>query len=463
MMTATIRMVAVALVVLAGTGWATEGGTVERLDLPACVARARDSAPDVATARARLAVREGELQKAKAARFVPEVGTTSSLFPVRGAEGKLDSDLPSEHVRHTGELGPGTRVQLGFVQPIWTAGKITAAINAATAGVAAAIAAADATMADVVEQTKTLYYSVLLARAVENVLGETDDAFRTAIEKARERREQGDASVTELQILNLRVAAAETAKEMPRLRASAETALEALRRLMGYRPDDPVDLKDERLEPVEVDLPPVEQYEAALFDRNPQWRQVSAGVTAKEEEVKRAEAEYYPQLFIRGGLDYGYAPNRRRQTNPFVYDNFNYLRGPGGALAVGWKLSFHMTAAEVATKRAELLTVESERSSARTGLPVQLRQVYRHVVETREQLQELGDGRKAGRAILTFTVANFDLGIGEPADVIQGLGLYGRVSSDYFQAVRDYNLALAALARIMGDTTASVAPSTATR
>jgi outer membrane protein TolC len=182
---------------------------------------------------------------------------------------------------------------------------------------------------------------------------------------------------------------------------------------------------------------------------------VNAGVTAKEEEVKRAQAAYYPQVFLRGGFDYGYAPDRRRQTNPFVYDAFNYLRGPGGALAVGWNLSFHTTSAEVASKRAELLTVESQRRSARVGLPVELRVTYRNVIAARDQMEELGEGRSAGRAIVTFSVANFDLGIGEPANILQGLGLYARVSSNYFEAVRNYNVALATLARIMGETSAA--------
>lgn len=462
------RMVRTAVVVwiggLACVARAGQPAVLERLDLPACVERALAAAPQIATAHARTAVREGELRKAKAARFVPEAGFTSSLSPSLGAEGKLDSPLPSEHVVETNDLGYATRLQLGFVQPLWTAGKITAGINAATAGVAASLAAEDRTVAEVVEQTRTLYYNVLLARAVAGVLEETHDAFDTALATARERRDAGDAKITELDILNLRVAAAEAAKELPRLRASGESALEALRRLMGLAPDAPVDLKDTRLEPEAGEVPPLAEYETALYDRNPQWKEVTAGVTAKEAEVRRATAEYYPQVFLKGGFEYGYAPNRRRQTNPFVYDNFNYLRGPGGALAVGWKLSFHTTAAEVATKQAELLSVESERRSAQTGLLVQLREVHRRVIETHQQVEEMAEGRKAGRAVLTFAVANFDLGVGDPASILQGLGLYGRVSSGYFEIVRNYNVARAELARIMGETSlARAAPPDAAR
>jgi len=436
---------------LAGAVHASPATQGERLDLDACVQRALAAAPDLATARARGVVREEQLRKARAARILPEVGVLSTLAPSRGAEGKLGGTLPSEVVYNTNDIGPWTTVQLGFVQPIWTAGKISAGIEAAAAGVEAQLAATDATAADVAEQAKILYYNVLLARAVRGALDDARDAFQKALTSARERRDKGDADITELDILNLRVGAAEVAKEIPKLEQGEANALDALKRLMGCEPGAAIDLKDTRLEPERGEVPPLEEYERQLFDKNPQWKQVTAGVAAKEQEVRRAEAEYFPQVFLKGGFDYGYAPNRRRQTSPFAYDRFNYLRGPGGELAVGWKLNFHMTAAEVGIKQAELLETEQERRNAQTGLPLELRVAYRRLLETRAQLAELEDGRKAGRAILTFAVSNFDLGIGEPAEILQGLGLYTRVSSNYYEAVRDHNVARATLARIMGE------------
>jgi outer membrane protein TolC len=435
-----------------------------RLTLPDCVGRALAAAPDIAAARARLDVRRAKLDHARAARYLPEAGLLNSFGFVPSAKGKLDgcrgntcdaAGRENEWVsgsKNLGDIGPFNKVEIGFVQPIWTAGKLTAGINAATAGVEAQMAASEGKSAEVVEQTKTLYYNVLLARSMANVLDDTREAFATALEKARERRERHSGKVTELDILNLRVAAAEISKEQPRLEAGAESALEALRRLMGFAPDAAIDLADTRLEPEAVDLPPLEDYESRLFAHSPEWKEVSAGVSAKTEEVKRAEADYYPNVFVKGGFEYGYAPDRRRQTNPFVYDDYNYLRGPGGVLGIGWNLNFHMTAAKVATKRAELLEIEAMRRGAQTGLPVQLRDAYRKVLQHKEQVARLDDGRRAGRAILTLAVANFDLGIGEPIDILSGLGNYSRVSGDYFESVRDYNLALAALARVMGET-----------
>jgi hypothetical protein len=47
-------------------------------------------------------------------------------------------------------------------------------------------------------------------------------------------------------------------------------------------------------------------------------------------------------------------------------------------------------------------------------------------------------------------VSNFDLGLGEAEDLFHALGAYSETSSDYFRAVHDYNLAVAALSRATG-------------
>ena len=83
------RIRTVALLAAALSGAERTAAEVERLDLRTCIERAIVAAPDIATAQARLATREGELDQAKSARFLPEAGLTTSLFPVFGAEGKL--------------------------------------------------------------------------------------------------------------------------------------------------------------------------------------------------------------------------------------------------------------------------------------------------------------------------------------------------------------------------------------
>src|SRR5262245_34010375 len=270
-------------VLLGGVAQAEEASKGTRLSLVECIGHALAAAPDIAAARARLGIREAKLQHARASRYFPQAGVIDTFGFVPGAKGKLagcrgptacpdpnhpGQFLPDETVtgsKNLGDVGPFNKVEIGFMQPLWTAGKITAGIEAATAGVEEQMAASEGKSAEVVEQTKTLYYNVLLARSMVGVFEDTSSAFASALEKARERRQRHDGRVTELDILNLRVASAEVSKEEPRLKAGEQSALEALRRLMGFDLSAPVDLADTRLEPETVEVPPLEQYESSLF------------------------------------------------------------------------------------------------------------------------------------------------------------------------------------------------------
>jgi len=418
-----------------------------KLDLDEFIRRALAAAPELAVARWDVAARQAKLSEAKASRFLPQFEALNLIGLAPRYRGTV---LDPKSTVDTSSYGPFTSVDVSIVQPLFTWGKLTAGIAAATHAVEQEVAASEGVAADVVLQVKSLFYNVLLARSVRGVLVEARDAFEDALETATQRRQDGDSDISELDILYLRVALAEIAKEVPKLETGAVGALEALRMLAGSDRKDPLDVKERFLEPVKVVLEPLEHYTGQLYDKSPAWKQIDAGVAAKAEEVKTVEADFFPVFFLTGSFSYSYAPRSDRQLNPFAWDQFNYQRGPGGVFGIRWPLNFHITAAKVEATRAELGKLEAQRRQAHDGLALELEQAYAKVLETRESLDKLEDGRKAGRAILTLSVTNFDIGIGDASEILQGLSNYAQVSGHYFESVRNYNLAVAALARASG-------------
>ncbi|MBM4243173.1 MAG: TolC family protein [Deltaproteobacteria bacterium] len=418
-----------------------------KLGLDEFVQRALQAAPELEVARWDVAARQAKLDEAKASRYLPQFEALNliGLAPIY-----TGTVLAPETTVDNRAFGPFTSVEVSLVQPLYTWGKLTAGVNAATHAVESEIAASEGIAADVEMQVKMLYWNVLLARSVEGVLVESRDAFQTALETATERRAGGDSEITELDILYLRVALAEIAKEVPKVQSGAQGALEALRLVSGADRKDPLDVRERLLDPVRVRIEPLEHYTGQLYDKSPQWKQVDAGVAAKAEELKTVEADFFPVFFLTGSFAYSYAPRNDRQLNPFAWDQFNYQRGPGGVFGIRWPLNFHITAAKVDAKRAELGKLESQRRQAHDGLALQLEQAYAKVVGSRAALDKLEDGRKAGRAILTLSVTNFDIGIGDAKEIMQGLSSYAQVSGHYYEAVRDYNLAVATLERVSG-------------
>ncbi|MFM8410984.1 MAG: TolC family protein [Alphaproteobacteria bacterium] len=434
-------------------GRRTGRGGVERIGLGECVRRALDRAPEIEVARGQVAVSQAKLAEVEAKRFLPEAEAVDLFGLARRAEGTV---LDPKDTVNTHAFGIFTKVEVNMIQPIFTWGKITAGIEAATHAVEAQLAASRGVAAEVAEQVKSLYYNVLFARSVQGIMEEVNDAFSSALETARTRREAGDPDVTELGVLYLRVGQAQSAKELPRIRHGSENALLALRRAIAEPEGSRVDVKERRLRPEKAELEPLEEYAERLFLNNPAWRQLDAGMAAKAQEIRTVEADFLPMFFVTGNFRYGYAPRRDRQLNPFAYDTFNILEGPGGVFGVRWPLNFHVTNARANVARAELGLLEARRRQAATGLPIELKTAYDRVLDTGAAVEKAEGARRSSRAILTLAVTNFDIGIGEPREIIEALATYSRVSTEYYESVRDHNMALAGLSRLLGEEVAEI-------
>ncbi len=421
---------------------------IQELGLAEFIRRALVAAPELRVSRFAVEAGGARLRRAEASRWLPEAELRSLTGIARQAHGTV---LEPKDTVDVHAYGPFTQVEVQIAQPLYTWGKIRSGIEAAAHAALLGVAQQDQLADEVIEQTKSLYWNVLLARSVARVVTETTDAFDEALETAREQRAAGDTEISELDILYLRVARAEVAKELPGIRGGERSALEALRVLTGGDPWAPLDVAAARLEVAAAKIEPLKVYEARLFTDNPAWRQVEEGLAAKVAQLGVVEADYYPGIFLSGTFGYGYAPERDRQLNPFAWDQFNYLNGPGGVLAIRWLLNFHITAARVAEARAEIAELIAQRERARGGLLLELNDAYRGAEESRRSVEALDDGRRAGRTMLTFAVTNFDIGIGDASEILQGLSNYARVTSDHLEAVRDYHLALARLSRVTGE------------
>jgi len=78
---------------------------------------------------------------------------------------------------------------------------------------------------------------------------------------------------------------------------------------------------------------------------------------------------------------------------------------------------------------------------------ISLKKAFIKVVEAKKKMQLARKNRKITRALLVSEVANYDFGIGDPADLFQALIIYTRVLSGYYDSVYNFNLSVAGLKR----------------
>jgi outer membrane protein len=425
-----------------------DDGAVLKLTLIECIKRAIENHPSVQEVKWDVALRESDLQQAKAGTY-PTGEFTSVFGAVNDAKGSLAGNRPI----HTGgidELGPFVRLEGQFVYPLYTWGKITNGINAASKGVEQEYANVEQKKAEAAREVKEFYYTLQYTQEVKSLLGNVRDGFQKAVTAADERIKESKGKISQLDVLNLKIGYAGVAKEVGKLDNGIELTKAALLRVMGLPQTISFIPAEPALTPQPAHIKDLDYYVQQLFKNRPEWRRLLLGIQAKEAELALTRSDYFPAFFLAVPIRYGYAPGRSRQTNPFAYDNFNF-GAAGPVLGLRWNFDINGTAAKVARNQAELMKLQTQKKTAENSFPVEVKEAYLNVKETQERVKITEEGRKAGRALVALSSANFELGIGEPQDIFLGLGNYTRAANDYYEAVRDYNIALAKLSLVVGE------------
>ena len=425
-----------------------DDGAVLKLTLIECIKRAIENHPSVQEVKWDVALRESDLQQAKAGTY-PTGEFTSVFGAVNDAKGSLAGNRPI----HTGgidELGPFVRLEGQFVYPLYTWGKITNGINAASKGVEQEYANVKQKKAEAAREVKEFYYTLQYTQEVKSLLGNVRDGFQKAVTAADERIKESKGKISQLDVLNLKIGYAGVAKEVGKLDNGIELTKAALLRVMGLPQTISFIPAEPALTPQPAHIKDLDYYVQQLFKNRPEWHRLLLGIQAKEAELALTRSDYFPAFFLAVPIRYGYAPGRSRQTNPFAYDNFNF-GAAGPVLGLRWNFDINGTAAKVARSEAELMKLQTQKKTAENSFPVEVKEAYLNVKETQERVKITEEGRKAGRTLVALSSANFELGIGEPQDIFLGLGNYTRAANDYYEAVRDYNIALAKLSLVVGE------------
>jgi outer membrane protein TolC len=433
------------------------GNKVEQLDLRASLLRALKSHPDLGVPRADIQQAQADLQRARAGRFPRgEIVSTGGL--ISGAKrGNAPGNLPSEldplfspdKTTDLDDLGPFVRVDIQLEQPIYTFGKLDLGVAAARDGLAARRAALRQQRAETILEVKRLFYAYQLTRELLRLLREIHADFAEAVEKAEERLTAEEGTVTQADVLKLKLGLARMTRQILTLEQQQRAALAGYRRSLGLPADANVQPADAPLQPVQVArLPALSRLEKVAFER-PEWRSVEMGLKSRDKRVELARRKWYPDIFVAGLLRYAYAPGRADITNPFLYDPYNMLEG-GLFVGVRQGLDFAVTAAEIEQADAEAARLRAQQHAARLGLPVEIRNAYFEYRERAEALKVAQQERQQSRALAAITLANFRLGLGEARDVLEALGFYAAGGSEFHRAVHDYNLAVARLSRALG-------------
>jgi len=414
-------------------------------NLEALTRSARAHYPQLRAARHRITAARARLAEATISPFF-QLAATASVTMAPEAHG-TSIFSPDPQLPLSNPWRPVVQVGVEGAIPLYTFGKISAARDAARAGVRAAEQGELVDLAQLLYDVRRAYFSLQMALDVEQMIGEGEGRLERAAEQLDERIEEGSEEVNEQDRYRLASAIAEVQarrSEAQRLEDSARAALQILTDVPRIQvPDCP-------LRQVAYEPRPRAHYVRLASRNRPELAMLQAGIDAREANAQATRARYFPDLVLALSASHSYGPGITNQTNPFVVDRANYS-SLGAALVARWSLDVWGNVHRVRRAEAELNETRELAEMARRGVELEVSSVYYELEDARRREEAWGNGHRQGRTWFVAAAQAYQVGALEPRELVDALKAYFTARFAHLQSIRDYDVAVANLERVSGE------------
>jgi outer membrane protein TolC len=319
------------------------------------------------------------------------------------------------------------------------AGRLRASLGRNRALLAAAHAGTEVARRALVQAVIEAYYGLSLAtsqlRAAEQNLAAAEE-FERITSLLFNGGEVASVDLTRAQLQTI-----VRRDELERARANEEVAAGSLRVLVGYDFTKPISTTDLALAaPVDSEF---QQFRVNDISRRPEFTQFEAQLRAAREEVRIARADRLPQLSysINGGFD------TDSLRSPLLKEH----SGVSAAISLSIPI-FDWGASRSREQQARLRAqiAENERTIALRGFTQQFYAAQAQVISAATRIRLAGAGVAEAQDNLNASVARYRAGEAQIIEVTDALTTLAAQRSALYQAMFDYQTALARLRQAAG-------------
>lgn len=425
-----------------------------RVNVEAAIRRALEISPEVGAVAAQQAFAEARYGLARASRFATEFNLTTAHAAAPGLKIPADFDPGFDleeprsalyldpRVRNDwGDWHPFNRAEVQLLQPLYTWGELTGNLRAARHGVEVEAAEVEGEALSVALRTGELYYGLLLTDELLRLTQRAGDIVEQAKREIRRLLDEGAQDVDDADLFQVQITEQEYLQRVVEVQQQHRTARSALARQLFLPEGTQVVPTESVLTPLPLVLDSLDAYFALALDNRPELDQAAAGVEAREALVDVARSHYFPKLFLGFEANWSYAAGRYRQRNPYIGDPF-LGRGIQAGLGVRQQLNFGQTRARVEQAEAELNEVRFQQQAARQLVLFEVEEAYRNFVIARSALAARDSALTLSKEWLQTEYINFDLELGDTENLVRAVQTNLTLEASYFDAVRQYNVAV---------------------
>lgn len=324
-------------------------------------------------------------------------------------------------------------VDLTLSQPLYTWGKVNAAIRAAKVGLKTADEQLRLYQQSTYRDVSTAFYDILLARELNTLASENLAQKQRLLEESRRKYAAGVA--TDYDVLAAEVAVENARPEVIRSANAIRAARERLRFLLAL---DNQELNVSGTLVTTVD--PAKSYEQALLiarDKRPELSDLHHRIGIYQELVTIANAEDKPRLDLKGGAGWHWLEAK---------DNDLSENGNGAAWNIGVYLSFPFfdglkTNGKVTQARSDLRTKEIEAAKLLDNIALEIRNASDAVKEAADIVSALGGTVIQAERLVQMAEKGFEFGVKIRLEVDDAQLNLLQARSNLARAQRDYLVA----------------------
>jgi outer membrane protein TolC len=173
------------------------------------------------------------------------------------------------------------------------------------------------------------------------------------------------------------------------------------------------------------------------------------GIKARKLLVEAEKADHYPLIFLAGEAVYDNSPVRKNQKNPWLYDPYNGFTG-GVAVGARFDITPAVWKARINSKQADVDKLREKEKFARKGIALQVQNAWHSAKAAEADIDSAKKGLDAAQRWVMAAGLVYAIGTGTAEDALKGLAAKAKAEKDYYQAIYDYNMARADLAKVCG-------------
>ncbi|MCS6913649.1 MAG: TolC family protein [Myxococcales bacterium] len=381
----------------------------------------------------------------------PLVAGRAQPQPVGGSQHCLSTTvslnlLQDNLANYLPNFGALLRIDARVVQPIFTFGKLWAAIDLGRVGLDIARANEEVARMDLAMHVVRAYFGLKTARAALDTVREGREQITKWIERIDRDLEQGKGSYTEIDLMRLKVADSQVEMAELDLKRTIEATLRAVRYLAQ---DETVDVDEANLEVFADETRDLDYYLDMALVRRPDLKVLEATGRGALAFRKLRIAELLPDLAFLGTFSFGLAQGVTDEPFNAFMNRLNYL-GASAGLVLRWNLDFGPRVARLQRALADVAQFQARRVELLGGAALEVQRTFLDLREARQRLAAAEIAERRARGWLQGIKQNIDVGTAESRDMIDALRSYFDQHLLVLRTINDVNVQAATLRRLVG-------------